>query len=76
MKPWSIRLQRTGGGSASSDDDTVGISSSYGLVGLDLTFSVKVSPSGFVAGEISKDGHAYHCLITLFMGKKQIEESG
>ncbi len=81
----SVGVIISGGGSTSSDDDTVRIitkdmptksgvdvSYNYGLVGLDLTFPVKVSPSGFISGEITKDGHAYHCLITLFIGRKQV----
>lgn len=81
----SVSVIISAGKDLSESDDTVrivtknlpaktGVDISYGnpLVGLDLTFPVKTSALGFVSGELSSNGQSYHCVVNLFIGKKQI----
>lgn len=81
----SVGVIISGGNKSSDDDDTVRIitknvptktgidvSYNYSLVGLDITFPVKISAAGFISGEITQNGRSFHCLVNLFIGKKQI----
>jgi hypothetical protein len=79
----SIAVIISAGKQLSEIDDTVrivtkdvvpktGITIDAELLGLDLTFPAKTSASGFISGEITANGHSYFCLITLFIGRKQI----
>jgi hypothetical protein len=79
----SVSVILSAGQSLSESDDTIkiktkdiapqtGFTLGSELLGLDITFPAKTSPLGFITGETTQNGHSYFCLITLFIGKKQI----
>lgn len=80
----SISAIISAGKQLSESDDTIRIITKRGLpqpgrvginndlVGLNLTFQAKVSPSGFIYGEVFSNKYYYHCVIVLFMGRRLI----